>query len=207
MPKRVPVEVVIPPGNNYLGTFLRYLRTQANKTHSYIAERTRLNRVRVTNIENGKCYLRDQATIAKWVEALDGSPDDVRKACKLSLITYPQMVISTFRLSIEDRIRLLALIQMFHTKGMPEEIRNYIDSHLTSDEGVVVRSKGQGNTNIPDLRHGHSSNQHAKTSYEDYKVTLEGKNTQVEHVATIETTEENLWAFLEEIDANAVKNK
>lgn len=166
------LEAVIPLNKNWLGTYLRNLRQAQKpaKTHKEIAEHLGIHRVQVTTIESGDRYLREKEVLKKWVKFLGGGPDEIRTAWKYALVTYPQMLISTFRLTIEDRLRLLVIIQELHTKGMSQGLREYADGLIQAKDGVVVRTKDQGTTNIPEEDRKHSSNQHRTTSYEDYLV-------------------------------------
>jgi|694.fasta_scaffold15194_17 transcriptional regulator with XRE-family HTH domain len=161
-------EIVIPLNKNWLGAYLRKLRLAAGRTHKQIADHLGMNRVQITTIESGDRYIRDKEIIKNWVKFLGGGVDEIRTAWKYALVTYPQMFVSTHRLSADDRLRLLAIIQELHGHGMTNELRDYANKII--EKGTVVRAKDQGTTNIPDEDKKHSSNQFKKTSYEDYSI-------------------------------------
>ena len=82
--------------------------------------------------------------MAAWVKHLTNGEEDPTKAFKLGMISYPEMLVRVGKLSIDDRVRLLVLIQEIHQLGLPSSVADAIDASILEPNGSIVRMKSSG---------------------------------------------------------------
>lgn len=158
----------VPKSKNYLGNYLRKLRLKHGISIRHLAEKLSVSSSYVYGVEDGRYITRDKKLIKSWVNFASGGKEDPEVAFKLAMITYPEMFVRVNKISIEDRLRLLALIQNIHLKGMPKEVADAIDTSVIKPNGVVVRLRST-NSNIPEINRRPITQKPLK--YEDFGIT------------------------------------
>lgn len=156
---------LVPNTRNYLGNYLRKLRLKHGRSLNYIAKKLCISDSYAYFIESGRSVVRDKKLLSAWVRHVSDGKEGPETALKLSMITYPEMYVRVGKLSISDRLRMLALIQEIHLKGMPEEVSKAIDASVIEPNGTVVRMKNK-NSNIPEM--GKRPLVQQDFNYEDY---------------------------------------
>lgn len=158
----------VPKTKNFLGNYLRKIRLNYGRSLSFIATKLNISMSYAYGIEDGRYILRDKKIIKSWIYHASEGKDDPEIAYKLAMITYPEMFVRVNKLSVDDRLRLLALIQNIHLKGMPKQVAQAIDESVIKPNGVVVRLKSTG-TNVPQIDKRPVTQQ--SLTYEDFYVT------------------------------------
>lgn len=158
---------LVPQRHNYLGSYLRKLRIDNGRSTSWIAKKLGYSVSHIYHVESGRAVLRDKKVLASWVKYLTDGKTKPNVAYKLAMVTYPEMFLRVGRLSIDDRLRMLALIQEIHLRGMPERVAKAIDRSIIEPNGTVVRMKDNG-TNIPVMDKRPVVQQ--KITYEDFYI-------------------------------------
>ncbi len=158
---------LVPNNKNFLGNYLRKLRQKYGRSLSYIAKRLCISDTYAYTIESGRSVIRDKKLIKSWVYHISDGKENPEIAYKLAMVSYPEMFIRVHRLSVDDRLRLLALIQSIHLKGMPKEVSQAIDDSIIKPNGTVVRMKNH-NANIPEM--GKRPKVQSQFNYEDFLI-------------------------------------
>lgn len=160
----------VPKTKNFLGNYLRKIRLKYGRSLSYIATKMNISMSYAYGIEDGRYITRDKKIIKSWLYYASEGKENPEIAYKLAMITYPEMFVRVNKLSVDDRLRLLALIQNIHLKGMPKDVAQAIDESVINPNGVVVRLKSTG-SNIPQIDKRPVIQQ--SLNYEDFYVTPE----------------------------------
>ena len=158
----------VPKSKNYLGNYLRKMRLKYGYSIRHLAEKLSVSSSYVYGVEDGRYITRDKKLIKSWVHFASGGKEDPEPAFKLSMITYPEMFVRVNKISVEDRLRLLALIQNIHLKGMPKEVATAIDESVIKPNGTVVRLRSTS-SNIPKIDKRPITQKPLK--YEDFGIT------------------------------------
>ena len=158
----------VPKNKNFLGNYLRKLRLKHGISIRHIAEKLSVSSSYIYGVEDGRYITRDKKLIKSWVYHLTGGKEGPEVAYKLAMVTYPEMFVRVNKISVEDRLRLLALIQNIHLKGMPKEVAQAIDESVIKPNGVVVRLRST-NSNVPQIDKRPITQKPLK--YEDFGIT------------------------------------
>ncbi len=162
---------LVPSQKNYLGSYLKKLRQDYGRSTSWIAEKLGYSASYIYAVESGRTILRDKKVLSSWVKYLSNGEEDPTKAFKLGMIAYPEMLVRVGKLSIDDRVRLLALIQEIHQRGLPTSIADAIDTSILEPNGSIVRMKSNGH-NIPE--YGKRPVVQQKILWEEFHVDPDG---------------------------------
>jgi hypothetical protein len=158
----------VPKTKNFLGNYLRKIRLKYGISIRYISQKLCLSYSYIYGLEDGRYITRDKKLIKSWLYHLSAGKENPDIAYKLAMVTYPEMLVRVNKLSVEDRLRLLALIQNIHLKGMPKEVAEAIDQSVIQPNGVVVRLRSTS-SNIPQIDKRPVTQQSLK--YEDFGIT------------------------------------
>lgn len=140
----------VPKIKNFLGNYLRKLRLKNGYSIRHIAEKLNVSYSYIYGVEDGRYITRDKKLIKSWIYHVSGGKETPEVAYKLAMVTYPEMFVRVNKLSVDDRLRLLALIQNIHLKGMPKQVAEAIDQSVIQPNGVVVRLRST-NANVPQV--------------------------------------------------------
>jgi len=158
---------LVPNTRNYLGNYLRRLRKKHGRSLQYVADKLNVSTTYAYFIESGRSVTRDKKFLKSWVSFLSDGRESPEMVFKLAAITFPEMNVRIAKLGVDDRVRLLALIQQIHLEGMPKAVADVIDSSIINPNGVVIRMKNTG-ANIPEIHKRPTVQQ--QLNYEDFFV-------------------------------------
>jgi len=161
---------LVPKTKNFLGNYLRKIRLKYGISIRHLSEKLSVSSSYVYGVEDGRYITRDKKLIKSWLHYASGGKEDPEPAFKLAMVTYPEMLVRVNKISVEDRLRLLALIQNIHLKGMPKEVSEAIDRSVIQPNGTIVRLRST-NSNIPHIDK-RPVIQHS-LKYEDFGITAD----------------------------------
>lgn len=129
----------------FVGPFLRKLRVKNGVERNWLAKKMSRTTADMMNIELGNRAVPNLRTLKSWLHYL-GAEDKYDTAVKLYLADGDTLEIDIRALSLEERLRLVAIMSAFKTRKVHPRLIELIDEALFSEPVVIQKGKPPGHT-------------------------------------------------------------